>query len=547
MQKNLNEAGLSSRTKDHICFFMFFLIANLLLLLNRGVYWDDWVMYHVDPKYRLLVYEQSGRPLFGHFFNLAFWGSEEVSLIKTVSFFAYCLPMFLLNQILSEVKSLPRIVRIPLILVFGLFPVVNSKMSFTIAQYGISTLLFFVAFWLVKVFFQERKIIYRFAALGLFYISFNMDSLLVYYALVLIFIYWKSYEKEEGYFGILNFIRKYLDFIILPIFFYWIKTNFFKPYGLYSNYNRVTLSGILAAPKITLVSIKASFVDTLVQLMKTSYHSPILTIILTAIFFSVLKLYFAKEVIFQTRLTKRQCAYFLVAGIAILFLGLFPYAVVGAIATNLCWESRHQSLMHLGTAIIIVSILEFLMAFCQNRAYFFSKLRWVSGFNPNHARVFYYSIFLATATIYQTKRNLAFELDSYKQESIVFNLKKNQVIRDKSDFIFLDNASHLNFDQRTFNFYEYTGLMKLAYGDASRIVGTSIQDIASTKGAKEYQQYNFHEYAQKIGTYMVRIESNYRTPSDWDIILLLFSRLFDRIHFQQSIETLVHLEVDGPI
>ena len=188
-------------------------------------------MYHVDPKYRLLVYEQSGRPLFGHFFNLAFWGSEEVSLIKTVSFFAYCLPMFFLNQILFEFKSLPRIVRIPLILVFGLFPAVNSKMSFTIAQYGISTLLFFVAFWLVRVFFQEKKIIYRLAALGLFYISFNMDSLLVYYALVLIFIYWKSDVKGKRYFGIINFIRKYLDIPNSRHCFFWgCTTSFYWNY-----------------------------------------------------------------------------------------------------------------------------------------------------------------------------------------------------------------------------------------------------------------------------------------------------------------------------
>jgi hypothetical protein len=293
--------------------------------------------------------------------------------------------------------------------------------------------------------------------------------------------------------------------------------------------------------------MKASYMETLIEMLKAGLHTPTITLILSISIFVLFRTFLFSQEKVSLRLTLRQSVASFFAGVLILFLGLFPYGVVGAIATNLTWESRHQSLVPLGAAILIVFALE--LIFSAGAALFakFPMLPRIKFSNLNNLRFIYYSLLTAMAIVYQTKRNLAFELDSYKQASIVFHLKQNQIVRENSDFIFVDNAAWLNFDNRTFNFYEYTGLMKLAYGEASRIVGVSKQDIASTRGARDFKQYNIHEYEHKEGTYEVRIESDLPPIKSWDTISLLFLRFFDRIAFDRRVEGLITLNVKGPV
>lgn len=123
------------------------------------------------------------------------------------------------------------------------FPYYIARFSNCLIHYTLCLLLFYFGFYLVTKYLQAKETKYRIFALLLFFISFSMNSLLVFYAVVLSYIFY--FELRENPLSI-NLIYKkfisYLDFLLLPIIYFSIKTKFYPASGIYSfGYNKVTL------------------------------------------------------------------------------------------------------------------------------------------------------------------------------------------------------------------------------------------------------------------------------------------------------------------
>ncbi len=75
-----------------------------------------------------------------------------------------------------------------------ILPVNSARVALIDFPYGLFLALFFMAFWLLTCYFNsQHNLIFRIIILLLFYLSFVINSLLVFYAIVLLYIAYKNY------------------------------------------------------------------------------------------------------------------------------------------------------------------------------------------------------------------------------------------------------------------------------------------------------------------------------------------------------------------
>ena len=82
------------------------------------------------------------------------------------------------------------------------------------------------------------RILTRLLALGLFYFSFMMQSLLVFYAVFLLYaiVTWPGRADGAGA-RLIAFLKRHADFIALPLLYWGVRAVWFRPFGEYEGYN----------------------------------------------------------------------------------------------------------------------------------------------------------------------------------------------------------------------------------------------------------------------------------------------------------------------
>lgn len=132
--------------------------------------------------------------------------------------------------------------------------------------YGLFFIAVYVALKLECI--PHRKITYcfmRLFSLCLFWISFNLKSLLCLYLLVFIamFILYAEQNKKKlfSFLTITKFSLSRLDFLLLPILFWLVSILFYKTSGPYAGYNKLDFSNL----NQTLNLIHASFKHAILQ------------------------------------------------------------------------------------------------------------------------------------------------------------------------------------------------------------------------------------------------------------------------------------------
>lgn len=126
---------------------------------------------------------------------------------------------------------------------------------------------------------------------------------------------------------------------------------------------------------------------------------------------------------------------------------------------------------------------------------------------------------------------------------MVKNFKQEKAIIEDSTFFFIDNTSSLNARNRTYRFYEYTGLMKFAFGNETRY-GARDYNIGDKElnSYLNYAQYNIRGY--KLMPFQHNIFINYGTYSLTAIntLKLLYFKIFDPQKFAVRIKDIISLK-----
>ena len=133
---------------------------------------------------------------------------------------------------------------------------------------------------------------------------------------------------------------KYIDFILIPVIFWFIDYYLYKPSGLYTEYNKFSLQNILSLPKSTLLVFYKSFINTINQGIK--FFMPEIFFIL---FFGIIILFFINKIYNQDEISgvsKKRDMMFLAIGFMFFILGVLPYLIYLYEFFCLSWISKRR-------------------------------------------------------------------------------------------------------------------------------------------------------------------------------------------------------------
>lgn len=426
-----------------------FVVMGLLYLVMHGgiffipnaIFWDDWVLYRAPSSTVLEIFRQAGS-----MFNMS--GYLHVLMLnigpwiyKVLTFILMFASGLLLNPILERNGLLTKECRFFTVLLFLLLPFNLARVALINFPSTLCYFLFFLAWFLM----DKRKIV----ALLLFFVSFSLNSLLVFYTLPFLDMAYRSgnLTSPKSFF---SYACKRPGFLLVPFLFFGIKVFFFSPTGAYSGYNQgYALSNVVSGVKLQLI-----------DLMRVRVNPYIFLLLLPFVFFLLTRK--QAEDTAATDVAKRQVWTIVALGAIALILGAFPYLIIGHTPTFIYWTSRHQILLPFGAALVLAAIL------CALR-----KPLKIAGM----------CLIIAASLSYGLKTYYSLFLDWNKQVMLIELFRNSPIIKDSKLVIFKDDSKSLNVFSRAYSFYEWNGLMEMAYGTENHF-GINSEDLTHYRKGK---------------------------------------------------------------
>ncbi|MEI7612350.1 MAG: hypothetical protein WCK63_05540 [Betaproteobacteria bacterium] len=410
---------MKESTKNILHWGVLYLIsAGGILLIPNAIYWDDWILYRANPSTLLETFRQAGS-----MFNLA--GYLHIALLevgpwlyKVLTFALMFASGLSVNLIVKRHTSVSTEARFYLVLLFLVLPFNIARVALIDFPYTLFYFLFFLA-WLL----MDR---FRVIALGLFFLSFNTNSLLVFYALPILDMFYRGGHLSD-FRQALRFCVHRIDFMLLPFTFFFIKIFFFAPSGMYEGYNQ----------SYSLINLVYLPVFQLYDLVKTDVSVGL------ALFFSLLSFFLLKnrtEAAIKKNKTPREM---LVLGLVACLIGALPYWVVGLLPTFGGWSSRHQLLLPLGGALVIASIY---------------------SFGQFAGRAVYISTIIGISLAMNVSAYSALFGDWQKQKQLIRLFAESQEIKRAGLVLIEDKTEGINALNRKYRLYEWNGLLEVAFG-----------------------------------------------------------------------------------
>lgn len=464
----------------------FYLIAHLgLLFISNSIYWDDWILFQGQPEVVIDTFIQQAATLF------YLEGYAHVALLKIgpwiykfSTFFLMLMTGFFLNEILKKHSFFDADLRLFIVLLFLIFPFNAARVALIDFRYTVCYFCFFYAWCLMG----KRKYI----SAALFFASFNTQSLLVFYALPVIELFFLGHCYKSTLL-LRKFIYKNMMFLIIPFTYFYAKVKIFPTSGIYFDYNKqYSLSNLFSSPV-------EQFWNVFEFNLKPSHW--------VAIFFlSVVAAYLVRNPIngMLAKKTKKGLLILIAVGLFAFVLGAFPYWILGHVPTFNEWTSRHQLLLPLGFSLAFVGITLFLF--------------------PNSVAKWILALALGFSLWINVTNYVRLFVDWEKQKALIALIAKNETIKKSRLIVFEDSTKSLNALDREYRDYEWNGLVKTAFGDEKRY------------------SVDFSRWARKEGFKSDRLINKYYLATDFDqdtfsnpLYIKIERATFDGLDFWQKL------------
>jgi len=523
--------------KDWLLIIVAYSLSYSLMLINNGIYQDDWTLYNMSRETIIEIYYDQGHRWLAYFHNFLLSFEHWIVIYRLIVFSAYLLAALILNHIVKRVLVISAVERIFLVLFYAVFPVNNVRFLLINTPYAVSNCLFLLACWSLVKHRETKKIPFRVGALVGFFMAFDTNSLLVFYLLPLAYLLKDSCLKA----GCLSMpkgldfskvILRSLDFVILP-FCYWIpKTLLFLPRGAWEGYNQFTASGLSLSPLFLVMSFQTSFFKVLDDSF-SSFSSLLLVLAIIIAGFVHHKWGWGED-------TGEPCGasytpgdyYLLCFGMAAFCLAVLPYNLVGQLPKVDNWHSRHQLLVPLGAGFMIVYGL---------------KVLWHKLAIQGISRTIIMSLLLCQFIATNISDCVGLHLDWFKQQALLLHMRDNPVFGKHTTFVFEDKTQEVNRIKRIYPVYQYAGMMKLTFGEQKRM-GMDSRLLESRDYIREidrFQKYftplwNGGEYLLAPPVYLVVVEQGIYTADRLSKVLSLKRHeFFNSAIFQHRIKNMI--------
>lgn len=404
--------------------FILYLIANSFFLVNDFLYWDDWCWTGNKVSDYIYINKLLGMlPCRGLLYIFAYMLPPLLVRIAEFSLFGFS--AFFIYKILSFIGvSKENVFWITALYILN--PLIETKYSLCIFAYYFSLFEFSFASYLLICCFEYK--VAKISSLVLFFLSFQLNSLLCFYAIPFIFLFYKEFLEDRSKEKFVDFVKKYVFFLILPFVFFCIKHFFLKPMGAYAEegYNSIRLSSILKSITLSLEEFSDVFSYSFLNIQFSGF---ILILLFTYFVYNVIR--------------NKKIDLFLIFSLLSFFFAVFPYAAVGKRGiSNSFTESRHYFLVLFPIALFIL--------------YFVKKI-----IKP------YKIVFVCIVLSFiNTNVHLGYKFIKDKMicQSFIENVKNDEIIKNTSLFAYHEENEY-GYSAKDFNNYVLTGLMWKAFGN----------------------------------------------------------------------------------
>lgn len=504
-----------------VLLFISYFLSFGLNVFNDGVFWDDWTVYDIPLEGIIKEFNYSGYYPFSFILKLLYPITVDVILYSRIFvFLIYYIMAIILFAILKYIPYY-KDERFLIVTLFLLLPFNHARISFVILNHVLNLFFFLVAF-LCFIYFKKKKSVFlRITSIILFFISFFTNSLFFYYVIFLLYIF-DSEIKTFQFNSLFEVVKKQLDYFIIPVIFLSLKFTLLKPSGFYAGYNQVKLNMLLMSPFNTIKDLLLTTKQFLAIYWSTILSNPIYLIclfIITFIFISFIKI----------NTTSKPSFKYITIAFLIIFLGFFPYSILGKTPYFTDWNSRHQLLLPIGYAIMTMMMVKILFSSIKLPMLIFKII---------------FSIIIACSISYNFQGSIDFHNDNMKQISLIENLRNDTIVQNHSTFFIVDNFKTVDAKSRNYRFYEYGGILKKAFGNDNRFASNDTLDFNSVN---LYSQYSFLNSAHYIKTplqFTIYITPGLNKLQNKDILTLLYSKYMNHKQFSGCIKKYSHLRVE---
>jgi hypothetical protein len=198
-----------------VIIFIFTIFTHGLLLLNEGKYWDTWLIHTFikDGSWNLLsqLYNDSGRPMMGYLIA----GIGHLPNFYFVERVLEVFSIFIFGVLVYKICTLPGFLRPSQGLCIALLGLCYP--AFYQFMVGFDVYMYYYCFFMLGVYLVLRNArnnnppwLIRAPILLLFFVSFDLNSLLVYYFGFLALLFWVFKHPEQNR----HFYRRLVRFLI---------------------------------------------------------------------------------------------------------------------------------------------------------------------------------------------------------------------------------------------------------------------------------------------------------------------------------------------
>lgn len=527
------------------------LLSHGLLLLNDGTYFDDWILKPLlaDGNWSELHnwFSQMGLPVSPYFYSgMYLTGEYYKAIVLLTKFFT----AVLIYKICLQFTWVNRYEALGIALLNLVYPAYQVATTFCNLIYEFYYCMFLLAAWLLLRAEQIKGqnglgLFARLPPLLLFFIAFNLNSLLVFYFsfLLLLFLHLKQVRQISWYAVAKTLLPRYADFILLP-FAYWIgKKVFFPTHGLYANYNVIKLSLTSIADNLLTFIMTAGYAQVEASVARLMGQPVLWFLILVGIYLAYAKFMRKRGILalphFQIEQLSSKTKWIILYGGVLLLSGAFAYSAVGLSPTLSGWNTRHAILVGLPMAILTVAAL---------------RPIWINGlyhetenFDSRVLSVLIGGSLLVAFTLSTISYYVDWQARAIKDRAIMTILAEAPVLKKFSVF-WIDDQFPAG-GERAYRFYEWSGMFKQVWGGESRI-GLQMQvygnNPAILPGFKQYATkfYTLSEFDPYGCQVKIGITRGTLQYSDAELVRQYFKqRFFNKTGLTDFLHGVVHLDV----
>jgi hypothetical protein len=493
---------------------LIYIISNFFMLVNQGVFWDDWLIFNTSYINISTFFERNGIkfPIYSHFFlqNLT---NSPVLLYNSITFIVGLFSVFIFSKILKAFKLEKTYIYI-LVLIIAVIPYNQAKHTMICIFYsvGIFLLLNGILFFIISI--RKGSILLRILIFPIIILSFNFlpSSLVFWLSFIMLYSIYLQPNLEFSF----SFFKKvvqqlysWLDFILLPFIYWIIRSIFFQPIGVLAEqqYNEPNIGAILLSP-LKLISVFLTNIFGLFSEAFAPIAESVVIGIAFVIFFGLLYMFFNKQKQFLALIHDRK--YFLIIGIYLFVAGAFPYVAVGKPPSFSGFGDRLQILLPFGTSFIILYMLSLVKSF---------RLQKIT-----------FAVIISAFVIANINAQIKYTKSWFKQESLLMHFKEEPLLTPHKNFVLIDRTTDYNENERGIAFWALSGMLRSVFKDESRFA-IEVNDFKYYNGSISQFQYY---YLVEKGSFVLKSST---------CMMLLYQYYFQSESYRKNVKNVLACKI----